>query len=342
MNFSLKWFSDYGWLLFFLFVFFTGIFFIFWMGNKSNLQFPVAEIPEIKQYLLDKKSPSESIDNVLANPSPAIRTIPTTHDKTPAVSPKSDNMPYELEPETAHEAELDIDDDDLCPTLLIKRGNKVMLFNKNIPEMPGENPIFFDNLEQYIQYVKKQRELYNQSCPVLFLQEEVNAQGENVYKMRKLDGTNNIDPLLHGSIQDFFTSKTNVMPKFGPPAGPSAFNNPANNSEISLANYNIPYQNLPPQFKNHPPLVPYADANRDNKPYNQGYYGIDTTGQYIGKYTVLDQIHNSTMTQNSNGLSNNPMDPNWGGAVFTEEKVQSGMYEEDSAQPPTVPTALQL
>ena len=106
----MKWFSNYGWLLFFLIVFATGIFFIFWMGHISTTNSPVSEIPEIKQYLLDKKSPSESIDNVLANPSPAIRTIPTTHDKTPAVSPKSDNMPYELEPETAHEEELDIDE----------------------------------------------------------------------------------------------------------------------------------------------------------------------------------------------------------------------------------------
>ena len=44
------------------------------------------------------------------------------------------------------EEELKVDENDLCPTLLIKRGNKVMLFNKNVPETPGENPIFFDNL----------------------------------------------------------------------------------------------------------------------------------------------------------------------------------------------------
>lgn len=337
MKFSMKFFSDYGWLLFFLIVFFTGIFFIFWMGSAKITESPIAEIPEIKQYILDKKSPSESTGEVLANPSPAIHTIPSIHE-APSVSPKSD-ISVELEPEqVSQEEELHSDETDLCPTLLIKRGNHVMLFNKNVPEIPGENPIFFNNLEQYIQYVKKQRELYNQSCPVLFLQEEVNAQGENVYKMRNLDGATNVDPLLIGSIQDYFTSKTDVMPKFGPPDGPSAFNNPASNSEISLANYSIPYENLPPQFKNHPPLVPYTDANRDNKPYNQGYYGIDTTGQYIGKYTVLDQIHNSTMTQNPNGLSNNPMDPNWGGAVFTEEKVQSGLYEGNSVQPPTVIT----
>ena len=37
--------------------------------------------------------------------------------------------------------------EDMCPTLLIKRGKQLMLFNKNLPEIPKENPIFFDNLE---------------------------------------------------------------------------------------------------------------------------------------------------------------------------------------------------
>ena len=331
MKFSMKWFSDYGWLILFLIAFFTGIFFIFWMGSAKIKDLPTSEIPEIKQYLLDKKSPSTSESSDLGNISPAIVPTPITSNNQLS----SPDTAKELITETATEEELKVEENDLCPTLLIKRGNKVMLFNKNVPETPGENPIFFDNLEQYIQYVKKQRELYNQSCPVLFLQEEVNAQGENVYKMRTLQDADNVDPLLLGSIQDYFLSKTNVMPKFGPPDGPGAFNNPADNTEISLANYSIPYKNLPPQFKNHPPLVPYEDANRDNKPYNQGYYGFDPTSQYVGKYTVLDQIHNSTMTQNANGLSNNPMDPNWGGGVFTEEKVESGLYEGNSVQPPT-------
>ena len=331
MKFSMKWFSDYGWLILFLIAFFTGIFFIFWMGSAKIKDLPSSEIPEIKQYLLDKKSPSTSETTDLGNNSPSIVPTPSI----PTSQSSSPDMAKELDAESALEEELKVEENDLCPTLLIKRGNKVMLFNKNVPETPGENPIFFDNLEQYIQYVKKQRELYNQSCPVLFLQEEVNAQGENVYKMRTLQDADNVDPLLLGSIQDYFLSKTNVMPKFGPPDGPSAFNNPADNTEISLANYSIPYENLPPQFKNHPPLVPYEDANRDNKPYNQGYYGFDPTSQYVGKYTVLDQIHNSTMTQNANGLSNNPMDPNWGGGVFTEEKVESGLYDGNSVQPPT-------
>jgi hypothetical protein len=42
-------------------------------------------------------------------------------------------MAKELVAEIAsEEEELKIEESDLCPTLLIKRGNKVMLFNKNM------------------------------------------------------------------------------------------------------------------------------------------------------------------------------------------------------------------
>lgn len=343
MKLSLKWFSDYGWLLFILLTFVIGIFFIFWMGNTEIKEDSVTKIDEIEEYILNKKE-NISNDIVLAtNSSPDIQTTPVQYNSSPKDEiVEIDEIKPVPSPLSETGEELKQETDELCPTLLIKRGNQVMLFNKNVPEMPGENPIFFDNLEQYMEYVKKQRDLYDQNCPVLFLQEEVNAQGENIYKMRNVEGIDNVDPIMFGSIQDYFLSKTDVMPKFGPPQGPSAFNNPPSNTGISLANYSVPYKNLPPQFKNDPSLVPYSDANRDNKPYNQGYYGFDPTSQYVGKFTVLDQIHNSTMTQNTDGLSNNPMDPNWGGAVFTANKVEDGLYEGNSVQPPTVPTALQL
>jgi len=229
MNSILKWFSNYGWLLFILLTFFIGIFFIFWMGNTETKEYGITKIEEIEEYMLNKKEDNISDNNVLANnPSPEIQTTPVEYNSTL----EEENIEIEPVPSPLSETgeELKHETDDLCPTLLIKRGDQVMLFNKNVPEMPGENPIFFDNLEQYKEYVKKQRELYDQNCPVLFLQEEVNAQGENIYKMRNIEGIDNVDPIMFGSIQDYFLSKTDVMPKFGPPQGPSAFNNPTTNT----------------------------------------------------------------------------------------------------------------
>ena len=156
--------------------------------------------------------------------------------------------------------------------------------------------------------------------------------------MRKTTGTStNVDPLLMGSLNDYFKNQTNVMPQFGPPAGPQAFNRVQPNQQLPLANFGAkPMMGGPHQNQ----LVQYDDANRDNKPYNQGFFGFDPTNQYVGKYTVIDEIHDSTKTNNQDGLSDNPMDPNWGGAVFTTEKIDSGKYKENEVQPPTVNTAL--
>jgi len=214
--------------------------------------------------------------------------------------------------------------DDLCPTLLIKRGTKLMLFNKNMPEIPKENPIFFNNIDQYIEYVKVQREVYNQQCPVLFLQEETNAQGEDVYRLRKPDNSDiMVDPLLTGSANDYFQNNTNVTPEFKPPSGPKAFNNPTENTSINLALYNNPNTEVSP---NNMQIVPYVDSSKDNKPFNQGINGFDPTSQYVGKYTVLDQIHDSTKFQNKDNISDNAMDSNWGGAVFTTNQIKVGKY----------------
>lgn len=309
-----KWITTNLWLVLFITIFVLGLVFIVWMGT-SEVESVVTPEPPIEPVLIEKIVPLEDLDI----------------SDSPSESPNVE-LVEEEEQVIAHE-----NPNELCPTLLIKRGNKLMLFNKNMPELPGENPIFFNHLDEYIEYVKTQRKLYNQSCPILFLQEEVNTQGENVYRVRNTVGTTkNIDPLLLGSLDDYFKNKTNILPKFTPPEGPKAFNNPPPNQSIHMGNTGVDVN-----FQ-HPPLTPYKDANRSNQPFNQGYYGFDPTNQYVGKYTVLDQIHNSTKTQNNDGLSDNPMDTNWGGAVFTQEQVESGKYQDNQVQPPTNTSVLTL
>ena len=83
MNSILKWFSDYGWLLFILLTFFIGIFFIFWMGNTETKEYGITKIEEIEEYMLNKKEDNISDNNVLANnPSPEIQTTPVEYNST--------------------------------------------------------------------------------------------------------------------------------------------------------------------------------------------------------------------------------------------------------------------
>jgi hypothetical protein len=70
-----------------------------------------------------------------------------------------------------------------CPNLLIQKGNQFYLYNSNIAKVPGVNPVTFTNLEEYVEFTEWQRS-QGILCPILFLQEAYDAQGNPVYKAR--------------------------------------------------------------------------------------------------------------------------------------------------------------
>jgi hypothetical protein len=170
-----------------------------------------------------------------------------------------------------------------CPDLLIRSANRLYLHNTNMPKSDS-NPIVFENLDSYLEYLKTQR-AQNIRCPVLFLPEENNAQGQDVYRMR-----------------------------------PSPV-------EMEGGSQTAP--------------IRIVDGSRDNPPYNQNQYaGFDPVGFNVGQYTELDRIHNSTANAK---ISDNPMDPNWGGTLFSREAVESGKYAENEVGKPTmVPKVVEI
>jgi hypothetical protein len=172
-----------------------------------------------------------------------------------------------------------------CPDLLIRSGSTLLLINTKAPRSET-NPLPFFSLDEYINYLEIQKKNGIQ-CPVLYLQEETNTQGHNVYRVRS-------GPFSHeGAIPQ----TTNI------------YNNPAS-----------PF--------------PIIDANRANEPYNRNNYaGFDPTGLYIGRYTDLDKIHDSTEMM---PISDNPMDPNWGGVIYTHDVVKSGKYSDNEVVSPAV------
>jgi hypothetical protein len=181
--------------------------------------------------------------------------------------------------------------DENCPDLLIKSGNAILLYNTKKEEKEGENPIPFYSIDEYINYVEIQKRK-GISCPVLFLQEETNTQGDTVYRARP--GPFNQNGGLHSS-------------------------QPLN-------------RNTPKTGTTGPRKV--IDATRENPPYNaNNYAGFDPYGQDIGIYTDLDKIHNSTGITDK--VSDNPMDSNWGGVVYTHDVVESGKYKDNEVVPPS-------
>jgi hypothetical protein len=70
-----------------------------------------------------------------------------------------------------------------CPNVLIQKGVKYYLYNSKLAEVPGVNPIQFEHLEDYVEFMDWQRS-QGIRCPILYLQHSYNAQGEAVYKVR--------------------------------------------------------------------------------------------------------------------------------------------------------------
>lgn len=70
-----------------------------------------------------------------------------------------------------------------CPNLLIQKDSKIYLYNSKLAKVPGVNPVEFDNLEDYVEFLDWQRS-QGLRCPVLFLQKTNDAQGNDVYKIR--------------------------------------------------------------------------------------------------------------------------------------------------------------
>jgi hypothetical protein len=73
-----------------------------------------------------------------------------------------------------------------CPDVLIQKGPKFYLFNSKIAKVPGVNPIEFNNLEEYVTFLKWQKN-NNIRCPVLFLQQSFDAQGNIVYNSKNTE-----------------------------------------------------------------------------------------------------------------------------------------------------------
>ncbi len=70
-----------------------------------------------------------------------------------------------------------------CPNLLIQKGTKYYLYNSNVVQVPGVNPVMFNNLEEYNEFLRWQKGA-GIRCPVLYVQNSYDAQGNRVYKVR--------------------------------------------------------------------------------------------------------------------------------------------------------------
>jgi hypothetical protein len=169
-----------------------------------------------------------------------------------------------------------------CPNILIQNGSKIYLYNSKLAKIPGVNPLQFDNLEDYTEFMEWQRS-QGIRCPILFLQKTYDTQGQSVYKVRP------------GVTE----------PQGGLP--PAIVNNQS--------------------ARRDPNPTKLIDAGRNDPPYNTNSMpSYDQSSFYVGATTPLDKMDE---TQDGLLYSPNAMDPNWGGAKFTQALVDRGYYADN-------------
>ena len=69
-----------------------------------------------------------------------------------------------------------------CPNLLLKQDDAYYLYNTKKTYVPGVNPVRFESLEEYTQFMEWMRGS-GIRCPVLYLQQTNDTQGQSTYKM---------------------------------------------------------------------------------------------------------------------------------------------------------------
>ena len=186
-----------------------------------------------------------------------------------------------------------------CPNMLIQKGSKFYLYNSKVAKVPGVNPVEFDNLEEYTEFLDWQRS-QGIRCPVLYLQSTYDAQGNAVYKVRP-------------SVSE---PQAGLPPSAAAPMGIASQVSPTMESSLGDPNA-LAYPN--------PTLL--VDATRNDPPYNKGSYpAYDETSYYVGTTTPLDMMD---VSQEQSQVSPNPMDPNWGGSEYTQSLVDKGYYKEN-------------
>ena len=70
-----------------------------------------------------------------------------------------------------------------CPNLLVQKRGKYYLYNTKIDEVPGVNPVIFDTLDDYTDFLDWQHKI-GIRCPVLYLQHTNTAHGHGAYTAR--------------------------------------------------------------------------------------------------------------------------------------------------------------
>lgn len=153
-----------------------------------------------------------------------------------------------------------------CPNMLIEKDGKIYLYNSELATVPGVNPVQFDNLEEYAEFVEWQ-ESQNINCKVLFLQYTTDTQNNELIQVK-----------------------------------PSIFEN--NGGLPKQKTKNIPGLEDEEYYEKNKMLNASLDSTPDKKAnFNKNMYsGFDQYNQNVGLDTPLDKMYTEKNKKSANPM----------------------------------------
>jgi len=220
-----------------------------------------------------------------------------------------------------------------CPNILMKKDDKIYLYNSNLARVPGINPVIFNTLEDYAEFVEWQKS-QNIDCPILFLNTTYDTQNNEIYKVTSNPfsqpeivlqtdlarrGNEYITPLMNanrGSHLAPYNQGTMIPSDFDPNNQYIGLVTPLDKMFVSKQN---PSPNpMDPNWGGHSVTQKLVDS-RD---YTQDH----VTGVGIDKYSGLKPIASKGTPE---GISDDAMNIDWKGERLTNKDIKKGKFDDD-------------
>ena len=153
-----------------------------------------------------------------------------------------------------------------CPNMLVEKDGEIYLYNSKLASVPGVNPIKFDSLDEYAEFVEWQKS-QDIDCPILYLQYTTDTQNNDLIQVK-----------------------------------PSIFEN--SGGLPSQKTKNIPGLEDEQYYEKNKMLDATLDStpNSDIKFNTNMYSGFDQLNQNIGLDTPLDKMFNEKSKRSRNPM----------------------------------------
>lgn len=159
-----------------------------------------------------------------------------------------------------------------CPNLLVKKGDKYFMYNTQKSQVPGVNPIQFNNLEEYKEFTQWLSSS-GIKCPILYAEQTYDTQGERTYKFQSdpIQPMNGLPPVPITKLYDAGHNKGS-MPGFDPENQYIGINTP-----LDKMFHDKEYNNL----SDNPLDINYGGEKYAEEQVRKGIYSGDEVSIYV-------------------------------------------------------------